>query len=170
MSSLELERLIDHRVRTVTSDQEGRWEAALPAGPSRSVSVTYAGTKKHQPTTTKVGELLVRSRTTFHASRARVPEGGRVVFSGKVGHLGAKVPEGGKLIELQVRQAEGQWDTVREAFRTRTSGRFRFGYRFGDFYDANASFRFRAKVAKEQGWPFKAPARSRARNVTVVAN
>lgn len=161
--------LIDHRVRYVSSDADGRWASELPPGPSRTVSVTFAGSRKYQPIEKEIGELVVRSRATFRSSRTRVPEGGAVMFSGKVGHLGANVPVGGKLLELQVRQARGQWDTVREAFHTRPNGHFRFGYRFGDFYDANAGFRFRVKIAREQGWPFKAPVRSRPRSVTVIA-
>jgi hypothetical protein len=86
-----------------------------------------------------------------------------------VGHVGARIPIGGKLIELQVREGADRWNTVREAFYTKPNGHYRLAYRFGRFYLADAVFRFRAKVAREQGWPYKAPAQSRSRRVTVLA-
>ena len=162
--------LIDRRVRIVTTDEDGRWVSKLPAGPSRTVTATFEGSQRYRPTDANAGLLRVRSRASFRTSRSRVPEGGRVVFSGRVGHKAARIPTGGKLIELQVRESVGRWNTVREAFYTKSSGRFRLGYRFGKFYETNASFRFRLKVVHEQGWPYKAPVRSRPRAVTVVAN
>ena len=124
---------------------------------------------RYRPTDANAGLLRVRSRASFRTSRSRVPEGGRVVFSGRVGHQAARIPTGGKLIELQVRESLGRWNTVRQAFYTKSSGRFRLGYRFGKFYETNATFRFRLKVVHEQGWPYKAPVRSRPRAITVVA-
>ncbi len=162
--------LIDQRVRTVTTDKRGRWSSALPAGPSRTVSVSFAGTPQYQPLSAEPDELRVRSRASFATSRDRVPEGKGVLFEGKVGHFGARVPAGGKLIELQVREGRARWNTVREAFHTDSSGRFKLRYRFGRFYETNAHFVFRVKIAREQGWPYKAPGRSPSRAVTVVAN
>ncbi len=112
----------------------------------------------------------MRSRSSFATSRDRVREGRAIEFSGKVGHFGAHIPTGGKLIELQVREGRARWNTVREAFHTDSSGRFRLRYRFGTFYETDAQFVFRVKVAREQGWPYKAPGRSRSREVTVVAD
>lgn len=162
--------LIDRRVRTVTTNERGRWGSLLPAGPSRAVTVAFEGTPRYQPREAASRELRVRSRSSFAPSQDRVREGRGVTFEGKVGHFGARIPAGGKLIELQVREARGRWNTVREAFHTDSSGRFSFRYRFGRFYDSNAHFVFRVKVAREQGWPYKAPGRSRSRTVTVVAN
>jgi 5-hydroxyisourate hydrolase-like protein (transthyretin family) len=161
--------LIDRRIRTVTTDEDGRWTSKLPAGPSRRVTATFEGSQRYRPMKANGGLLRVRSKASFGISRSRVPEGGRVLFSGRVGHKAARIPTGGKLIELQVRESAGRWNTVREAFYTKSSGRFRLGYRFGKFYETNATFRFRLKVVHEQGWPYKAPVRSRPRAVTVVA-
>jgi hypothetical protein len=110
----------------------------------------------------------VRTRTTFRLSRRRVPEGRRVVFRGRVAHRAARIPAGGKLIELQVRDGR-RWDTVRQAFYTRPSGRYRLRYRFGRFYASNVSYRFRIKVLRERGWPYKAPVKSRSRRLVVEA-
>jgi hypothetical protein len=162
--------LIDRRVRTVQTDEHGHWSSKLPAGPSRSVTAHFDGDLRYLPAETEAGSLRVRSKASFRTSRKRVPEGEKVVFKGKVGHVGARIPVGGKLIELQVHEGVGRWNTVREAFYTQPSGRYRLAYRFGRFYLTDAVFRFRAKIAREQGWPYKAPVRSRARQVTVLAD
>lgn len=161
--------LIDRRVRSVRTDERGAWASELSPGPSRSVSASFAGSARYAPLEQAAGHLTVRSRASFRTSRARVGEGGRVVFAGRVGHYAARMPSAGKLIELQVREAAGRWNTVREAFHTDPAGRYRLGYRFGRFYEADARFRFRVKVAREQAWPYKAPVRSAARTVVVLA-
>ena len=161
--------LIDRRVRVVSTDSRGAWTSELPPGPSRTVSASFAGTARFAPLEQVAGQLTVRSRASFRTSRERVPEGGRVVFAGRIGHYAARMPVGGKLIELQVRESAGRWNTVREAFHTEPSGRYRLGYRFGRFYESDARFRFRVKVAREQAWPYKAPVRSTARTVVVLA-
>ena len=112
------------------------------------------------------GSLRVKTRASFRISRRRVHEGRRVVFHGRVGHVGARIPAGGKLIELQVKDGP-DWHTVREAFYTGPNGRYRLRYRFARFYTANVSYRFRVKVLRERGWPYKAPVRSQARKLVV---
>lgn len=161
--------LIDRRVRTVTTGTGGRWTSSIPAGPSREISASFAGTSSHLPTGAEAGELTVRSYASFDTERRSVPEGSRVVFRGQVGRLGARIPDGGKLIELQVKESRGRWNTVREAFHTNPGGRYALAYRFGRFYQADAVFTFRVKVAREQGWPYEAPVRSRQRKLTVRA-
>jgi hypothetical protein len=160
--------LINRRVRRVVTDPDGVWGARLPAGPSRTVTVRFAGTRRYLPDGARAGRLRVRTRTTFRLSRRRVPEGRRVVFRGRVAHRAARIPAGGKLIELQVRDGR-RWDTVRQAFYTRPSGRYRLRYRFGRFYASNVSYRFRIKVLRERGWPYKAPVKSRSRRLVVEA-
>ena len=91
-----------------------------------------------------------------------------MTFGGAVKHHGAQIPVGGKLVELQVREGARKWGTVKEAFATRGDGRYSTSYRFGTFYTRPVTFRFRVKVTRENGWPYKAPVRSRARRVTVV--
>jgi hypothetical protein len=160
--------LIERRVRTVDTDLHGRWGAKLRAGPSRSVRAYFAGTPRYLDARARGGRLSVRTKVSFKISRRRVPEGKPVVFKGRVHSRGARIPRGGKLLELQVRQGPGRWITVREAFRTRSSGRYRMRYRFGRFYSYDTSFRFRVKVARERDWPYKA-VRSRSQTVTVLA-
>lgn len=161
--------LIDRRRREVETDGRGRWRSKLPAGPSRTVTAVYAGSPQFLDRQRKAGRLAVRSAASFRTSRRAVRAGKAVRFSGRIGRRGARIPNGGKLIELQVREAAGRWNTVREAFRTNSRGRYRLRYRFGTFYARDAKFRFRVKVAREQQWPYKAPVRSPSRKVVVRA-
>ena len=160
--------LLDRRIRRVATDDEGRWRSRLPPGPSRQVRVYYDGDARYLDDETPAGSLRVRSKAVFKTSRRKVRQGRRVVFRGRIARLGARLPNGGKLVELQVRERPGRWATVREAFRTNPRGRYRLRYRFGRFYVRNVRFRFRVKVAREADWPYRA-ATSRARNVTVLA-
>ena len=113
--------------------------------------------------------MVVRSHATFATSRHRVLEGGGVAFRGRVLHYGARIPPSGKLVELQVKEGTHQWNTVQQAIHSNSRGRYRLHYRFGTFYRSNVEYRFRVKVDQEQAWPYRAPVRSRARAVTVVA-
>ncbi len=160
--------LIDRRVRIVRTDRDGLWGERLPAGPSRTVSATYEGTTRYLPDRAGAGRLRVTTRATLHLSRSRVREGRQVAFRGRVAHLAARIPAGGKLIELQVKDGS-QWHTVRQAFYTAPDGRYRMRYRFARFYTSNVSYRFRVKVLRELGWPYKAPVSSRARRLVVKA-
>ena len=160
--------LIRHRPTTVTTDEAGRFESRIPAGPTRRIDATFPGTQKYASDRADVGELTVKSRASFELQRKSVPEGAAAIFAGKVGHVGARIPSGGKLLELQVRLKTGRWDTVGEAFRTSEKGRYKRHYRFGNHYSQDALFRFRVKVLKERNWPYKRAA-SKQRKLIVRA-
>lgn len=162
--------LLSKRTRTVRTDGHGNWSERVPPGPSRRITASFDGDQRYLPAEKQAGRLFVRSQARFKTSRRSIREGKRIIFSGKVRHLGAHIPPGGKLVELQVRERPGRWNTVREAFYTNGSGKYRIGYRFGRFYVRDAKFRFRVKVTREQGWPYKAPVRSRKRVVIVRAH
>jgi hypothetical protein len=160
--------LIDRRVRTLETDSDGLWGERLPAGPSRAVRAIYEGSSRYLADHAKAGKLRVRTKATLHLSRHRVPEGRRVVFRGRVAHRAARIPAGGKLIELQVKDGR-HWHTVRHALYTRSNGRYRLPYRFATFYASNVRYRFRLRVLRERGWPYKAPVTSRAKRLVVRA-
>ncbi len=160
--------LINRRVRRVRTRSDGSFGERIPAGPSRAITVTYNGSTQNLSREAKAGRLVVKSKAGFHTSKRRVAEGHSVLFSGRVFHKGARIPDGGKLIELQVRDGR-HWNTVRQAFYTRPDGRYKLRYRFRADYVSNARFRFRVKVAREQGWPYRAPVRTRSRSLVVVA-
>jgi hypothetical protein len=160
--------LIDKRVRTVRTDPDGLWGERLPAGPSRTVTANYGGSSRYLSDDARAGRLGVRTKASFRLSRHHVREGRRVVFRGKVAHLAARVPAGGKLIELEVKDGS-RWHTVRHPFYTRYDGRYRLGYRFARFYTSDVAYRFRVRVLRERGWPYKAPVSSRVRRLVVKA-
>jgi hypothetical protein len=160
--------LIRERVSHVTTDSEGRWASKVPAGPTRRVEASFAGTPKYLAASDSSGKFTVKSRASFRTSGRTVREGETLHFAGKVGHHGARIPSGGKLLELQVRLETGRWDTVGHAFRTDDGGRYRRSYEFGKHYVEDASFRFRVKVQKEGNWPYKRGA-SKQRRVIVRA-
>jgi 5-hydroxyisourate hydrolase-like protein (transthyretin family) len=160
--------LIDRRIRTVTTDAQGRWKERLPGGPSRNVSATYAGTRRYLPDAARIGQLQVRTKATLRLSRPKVHEGHRVAFKGHVGHLAARIPAGGKLVELEVKDGNS-WQTVRHPFYTRSDGKYKVHYRFARFYTRNVRYRFRVRVLREHQWPYKTPASSRVRKLVVKA-
>ena len=147
--------LLRERVSQATTDDKGKWRSKVPAGPSRDVRVTYGGSGKFAPAGRSVGAFLVRSRASLETSRDSIPAGGTLYFDGKVRHFGARIPAGGKLLELQVRVKTGRWQTVGESFRTNENGAYQRSYRFGKQYTQDALFRFRLKVKRESNWPYK---------------
>lgn len=160
--------LIDRRIRIVRTDSDGLWGERLPSGPSRKVAATYGGDSRYLPDDARAGKLHVKTKATFRLSNKHVQEGKRVLFSGRVAHLAARIPAGGKLIELEVKDGH-HWHTVRHPFYTRSDGSYRLRYRFARFYTSNVSYRFRVKVLRERGWPYKAPVSSRVRRLVVKA-
>jgi hypothetical protein len=147
--------LLRERVSEARTDERGKWRSKIPAGPSRDVRVAYGGSSRYAPAAKGVGTFLVRSRASFQTSRENIPEGRTLAFTGRVGHFGARIPSGGKLVELQVRVRSGRWDTVGEAFRTNERGYYRRTYRFGHQYAQDTQFKFRVKVRREARWPYK---------------
>lgn len=160
--------LIRDRVTQAETDETGKWRTKVPAGPSREVEVHFDGSGRYAPASRGVGALAVRSGVSFKTSGRNVPEGETMTFKGQVRHRGARIPSGGKLVELQVRVRSGRWDTVGEAFRTNERGRYRRGYRFGKQYANDTLFRFRVKVRREANWPYKKTT-TRQRKVIVRA-
>jgi hypothetical protein len=160
--------LIDRRIRTVLTDGQGHWKERLPGGPSRGIVASYTGTRRYLPDGARVGHLQVKTKATLRLSRRKVQEGRRVAFRGRVGHLAARIPSGGKLVELEVKDGR-DWQTVRHPFYTRPDGRYKLHYRFARFYTSNVRYRFRVRVLREHDWPYKAPASSRVRQLLVKA-
>lgn len=161
--------LIDHRIRTVTTDEDGRWTHGLPAGPTRSVNATYEGDQRYLDTDVQAGRMTVRTGARLGLSKKRVAEGRSTTFKGRIGRLGARIPTAGKLVQIQYQDpASDRWLTVRNPFRTKSNGRFSFRYGFGTHYEVDVAIRFRLNVPAEQGWPYRG-AHTSARRVIVKA-
>ena len=155
--------------RPVVTDEQGRFTAPEPAGPTRSVEVEFPGNAKYLPATEGVGKFAVKGAASFRTSSDVVKEGTSVVFSGRVKHRGARIPVGGKLVEVQYRLKTGRQRTLKEPFRTAPDGSYRLSYRFSKALTADALFHFRVKVRGEGNWPFKGST-SKWRKVIVRAH
>ena len=154
--------------RPVTTNEQGRFAVPEPAGPTRSVEVEFHGTNSYLPKTESVGKFEVKGAASFRTSAEEVKEGTAIVFSGQVKHRGARIPAGGKLIEIQYRLKTGRQRTLKEPFRSNPDGSYRLAYRFSKALTADALFHFRVRVRGEGNWPFKGSA-SKWRKVVVRA-
>jgi hypothetical protein len=95
---------------SVRTDASGRFSVRVPAGPSRDLTVAFAGASG---LVGRVRALSVRvpASSTLRASTRHVSGAASVRFSGRLGTRGASIPPGGKIVELQAR-AGGRWSTV----------------------------------------------------------
>ncbi|MCO5326629.1 MAG: hypothetical protein M9964_06165 [Solirubrobacterales bacterium] len=154
--------------RTVTTDSRGRIDVQLPAGPSREISIAYAGSRRYLAAAQRKVGVTVEGYARLAAIPRHVTAGRKVLFRGSVGTLGAVLGRG-KLVELQVKGGGiRRFRTIRQAFRTDPRGRWSLRYGFDRFYKRPTRFRFRLKVSREGGWPYLAPSVSRSRTLQVV--
>jgi hypothetical protein len=142
------------------TDGAGRIQVRLPAGPSRTLRMRFAGDALLLPAS---GTTPIRTpaRARLRARPRSVRAGGAVLFSGRL--LGGHVPRGGKLVELQARVAAG-WRTF-ASVRSDRRGRLRYSYRFGTA-SGGMTYAFRLRIRRETAYPFEA-ASSRAVAVRV---
>jgi hypothetical protein len=155
---------LSQRVTAVTTATDGGFALRLPRGPSREVTVTFAGSRILGRAVSEPSLLRVRGGVTMRASTAKARVGGApVVFSGRIGLLGTRIPTAGLSVELQFRVPGGDWAEFRTV-QTDARGRFRYPYAFSDDDSRGVRFRFRAYMSGG-GWPY-APAASKAISVT----
>jgi hypothetical protein len=155
--------------RPTTTDEGGRFSVREPAGPTRSIEAVFAGTNRYLAADDEVGKFAVKGAASFRISDKRVPEGTPIHFKGRVRHRGARIPAGGKLVEVQYRLKTGRQRTLKEPFRSKPDGSYRLTYRFSKALTSDALFRFRVKVRSEGNWPFKGST-SKWRKVIVRAH
>jgi hypothetical protein len=146
----------DQRQRTtmVRTGADGTFSLRLKVGPSREVAAGFDGSRLLTRTSGPVADLAVASRIRFHASTPTAAVGGRpVLFSGKVGHMGASRAVAGLPVELQFRYPGAGWSEFRTVEADRR-GRFHYAYRFSDDDSRGVGFQFRAYVKGREGWPY----------------
>lgn len=159
--------LVKKRTERVRTNAEGAFNSGLPGGPSRVVSVRYGGSRRYLSDGAPLLDYNVRSRVKLRVGH-EVRAGHSARFRGMVGKYFARVPPGGKLVELQFKKKAKTWNTADEAVGTTSGGRIEIGYRFRRFYTQPVTFIFRLKVTRESRWPYRVPASSRPVAVTVV--
>lgn len=151
---------------TVTTGERGGFELHLAAGPSRRVSVSFAGDSGLEEASRPALELRVRSGVSLRAAPAALRTGQVLHLSGRVRGRGAPIPRRGKLVAIQyLEEATHRWRPVLVT-RTDHSGRFRARYRFR-YVEGRASIRLRATALPEERWPY-APGSSRPVAVEVT--
>ncbi|HET7510761.1 MAG TPA: hypothetical protein VFJ65_11005 [Solirubrobacterales bacterium] len=151
--------------QTVRTGEQGGFELRLPPGPSRRVTVTFAGDEGLDPARRPGLELRVRSGISLRAAPRTLQTGEVVRLSGKVAGRGAPLPRRGKLVAIQYfEQASERWRPVLVT-RSDHHGRFRARYRFR-YVSGAATIRLRATALAEERWPY-APGSSRPVTVRV---
>lgn len=86
-------------VATVTTNSAGAWRATLPAGPSRLIEATYAGSPTILPASGQA-TITVPARVRIKITPRVVPWGTELRVTGKV--LGGYVPTNSSLLRLNV--------------------------------------------------------------------
>jgi hypothetical protein len=156
---------LSRRTSIVQTAPDGTFLAHLAPGPSRAVEALFAGNRVLGRSSAEAERVEVLGGVRLHASAAAARVGGApVIFSGRVGALGAPIPDGGRPVELQFRLAGGTWSEFRTV-QTDARGRFRYPYAFSDDDSRGVRFQFRAFAPGEENWPYE-PAGSRPVFVT----
>ena len=154
------------RVLTVRTGRHGGFHLLLPAGPSRRITVRYAGEAGLEGARRAALELRVCGSVLLQASPRALRNREAVNISGRIRACGASVPRRGKLVAIQYFETEaGRWRPILVT-RTDHSGRFHTHYRFR-YVSGVARIRLRAVALAEERWPY-APGSSRPVAVTVT--
>jgi hypothetical protein len=152
---------------TVRTGERGGFELRLAPGPSRRVTVAFAGAPGLEPSRRAPLALRVRAGVSLRAARTELRNGETLRLSGFVRSRGAAIPRRGKLVAIQyLEQASGRWRPVLVT-RSGHDGRFRARYRFR-YVSGAAKVRLRATVLAEERWPY-APGSSHPVTVDVTA-
>lgn len=155
----------ESRVLSTETDGDGRYRFGLGQGPTRTVLVTYPGTRTLTRTAARVLRLDVKGRVRYRIKPGKLFNGGAVTMKGRVGFRGAIPPSRGKLVAIQyLDPSRRKWRPV-EVLRTNRKGAFRYKYRFRTISSAQKII-FRALALPEAGWPYL-PSTSRPRSVIV---
>jgi hypothetical protein len=134
---------------SLRTNASGKFTHVLRAGPSRTVSVRYAGSALIKPAMENIA-IRVPARTTIRANRRSLRNGQSVRLGGRL--RGGPVPDGGKLIDLQAFY-RGQWRTFATP-RSDGRGRWSFRYRF-EATRGTVRYRFRARIRREAAYPYE---------------
>jgi hypothetical protein len=147
-------------IATVKTSRKGAFSFLVRKGPSRFIKIRYNGTTQIRGVTKNLS-LNVRSATSIRSNHKRVVNGETIRLHGRI--RTGRIPPTGKAISLQV-WLRGKWRTFDDT-RAGRRGTWSYNYRF-DGTRGRQTYRFRAKVTLETGYPF-ATGRSRVVRVHV---
>jgi hypothetical protein len=138
---------------TVRTGEQGGFQLRLPPGPSRRVTVSFAGDGGLEAASRPGLELRVRSGVSLRAAPPSLRTGQALRLWGRVMSRGAPIPRRGKLVAIQyLEQATHRWRPVLVT-RSDHHGRFRAHYRFR-YVSGMAAIRLRATALAEERWPY----------------
>jgi Bacterial Ig-like domain len=153
------------RVEVLRTGEHGGFRLDLGAGPSRRLSIAFAGEEGLERARRAPLSLRVRSGVVFHAAPASLETGEAVRLWGRIRAQGAPIPRRGKLVAIQyLEAATGLWRPVLVT-RSDHSGHFKVRYRFR-YVSGSARIRLRAVALSEERWPY-VPGASRPRSIRV---
>jgi hypothetical protein len=145
--------LASRRVDTVQTGPHGGFGLALPAGPSRRITVVYPGGPGLAAARRAALALRVRGAAILSAAPRALHTGESVRLWGRVRDRGAPLPRRGKLVAIQYYEtAAHRWRPVLVT-RSDHSGRFQARYRFR-YVTGTARIRLRAVALAEERWPY----------------
>lgn len=154
------------RVATVQTGAHGGFQLALPAGPSRRITVAFPGDAGLDAARRPALALRVRGAVTLGTAPHSLRNGQSLRLWGRVRDRGAPLPRRGKLVAIQYYENEARlWRPVLVT-RSDHAGRFRARYRFR-YVTGTAKIRLRAVALAEERWPY-APGVSRPVTVRVT--
>src|SRR5215207_10053990 len=134
---------------TLRTDEAGRIEVRLPAGPSRRLRFEFAGDALLLPAR-GTSDVRTPARVRLTATPRLVRPGGAIRLAGRL--LGGHVPRAGKLVELQALVGAG-WRTF-ATVRSDRRGTVRHAHRFGVASGARI-YLLRLRVRRELSYPFE---------------
>jgi hypothetical protein len=138
-------------VGSVPTDGSGAVALRLPAGPSRTVRVSYRAFRDDaEPSAYSEVALRVRAGVTLKTSRRIVRNGMRLRFSGRVsGESAAR-----RVLVTIYALSKGTRPRIPvETVRANADGRFSYVYRFTQI-SGPSTYRFEARVPKQLGHPY----------------
>jgi hypothetical protein len=151
---------------SVLTGKRGGFELRLAPGPSRHVTVAFAGDSGIDPASRPPLDLRVRSAVSLRVGPRYATVGQVVRFGGRVKGRGAPMPRRGKLVAIQYFETRThRWRPVLITHADR-GGRFHARYRF-HYISGAAAIRLRATALPEDRWPY-APGSSRPVTVHVA--
>jgi hypothetical protein len=134
---------------TAATDRRGRFSLKVPAGPSRTYRLVFAGSGGALGSARGVS-VRVPASSTIHASRTRLVGPGRVHFSGRMRNRGQRIPGRGLFLVIQGRE-RGRWRTFEDT-RTNRKGRWHVSYRFSGL---PGRYPIRVRIRRQSGYPFE---------------
>lgn len=137
------------RFSAVQSDINGRFDTALPAGPSRQIQAIHR--RGHRETYSDPAHLNVTARPALRPQRHRIWAGQKLRFKGRI--PGPKANGRGVILQAK---AGKSWLVFQRA-TTRKSGRYSFTYRPNvQGITRPTRFTIRSLVPRQAGYPYAA--------------